>query len=133
MTIFIKLSFVLCQSYYSGDIHNVTFVQIFPQLRNFSISRRMDIFIWHAFCYYYITFWQFLFVDIVTSEQNKGIVLYSQRSYKLESGTFTGIPLPLFLILICIHHSGAKSEAHIILNSFWKIYAISSAASEQVC
>jgi len=60
----------------------------------------MNIFLVHAFWYYYITFVQFLFVDIVTSEQNKGIVLYSLRNYKLESGMFTGIPLPLFLILI---------------------------------
>lgn len=50
-----------------------------------------------------------LLLLIFTAEQNKGIVLYSQRNYKQESGMSTGIPLPMFLISIYIHHSGVKS------------------------
>lgn len=70
-------------------------------------------------------------VLIFTSEQNKGIVLYSQRNCTQESGTCIGIYL-LQYILFQLSFTILGPSVWYCLNSFWQICTFSAETNEQV-
>lgn len=82
----------------------------------------------HSYNYFLRQSYWYLKVLTFTSEQSKGIVLYSQRNCRQESGTCIGIPLSMFLISIVIHI--CRATCVILLNSFWQIRTLSSEADE---
>lgn len=110
----------------------LTFVEPFSRLMKLCCSQ-MDfttivVNTLHSYNYFLRQSYWYLKVLTFTSEQSKGIVLYSQRNCRQESGTCIGIPLSMFLISIVIHIS--RATCVILLNSFWQIRTLSSEADE---